>query len=113
MMNATELIEPALRVAKRHALSPIEAAERGLLPDAVNGLGIRALCTERLRHERRGGGEGRRTRASESCWPGCVRGPSHAHRPRQPAALRAPAALLRAGAGATPQVLELLLPREQ
>lgn len=57
MMSATDLIEPALRVAKRHALSPIEAAERGLLPDAVIRLGIRALCTERLREERRGGSE--------------------------------------------------------
>ena len=65
MINATELIEPALRLAKRHALSPIEAAERALLPDAVIRIGIRALCTERLRHERRGGSEATHARFRE------------------------------------------------
>lgn len=57
MMNSTTLIEPALQLARRHALSPIEAAERGLLPDRLVRMGIRALCRDRLQRERRGGSE--------------------------------------------------------
>jgi cyclopropane-fatty-acyl-phospholipid synthase len=37
-------------------------AERGWLPDPVLRMGIRGLCTERLAHERRGGGEATATR---------------------------------------------------
>lgn len=51
------VLAPLRTFALRHALTPIAAAERGVLPDAVIRAGIRALCKERLRTERLGGEE--------------------------------------------------------
>lgn len=54
----TSALEPADLPSDRPAPGLLGLAERGLLPDALVRLGIRRLCTRRLREERRGGIEG-------------------------------------------------------
>jgi cyclopropane-fatty-acyl-phospholipid synthase len=52
---STVLPYPAELAAERPAPGLLGLAERGLLPDRLVRLGIRRLCAERLRAERRGG----------------------------------------------------------
>lgn len=58
-MNAS-ILQPADLRSDRPAPGLLGLAERGLLPDALVRLGIRRLCAQRLRTERRGGMEGER-----------------------------------------------------
>ncbi len=52
---STVMTPAAQLAAERPAPGLLGLAERGLLPDALVRLGIRRLCAERLRAERRGG----------------------------------------------------------